>query len=130
MTTFSNRAELMIKFSDHETFSSFTAALDALPYLGSTTKIDLGLNVALEEMFQESNGMRSDALRNLFLITDGQQTGVDFALWREKFNKAGIRVIVIAVGNSIQRDLIHLVNDDEDLYIADNFDMLLSDSFI
>ena len=130
VATFSNQAELMIKFSDHQTSSSFEAALDALPYLGSTTKINLGLMVALEEMFQVSNGMRLDALRNLFLITDGQQTGVDFTLWREKFNCAGIRVIVIVIGNVIPRDLIHLVNDDADLYVAEDFDVLLSDSFV
>ena len=71
VTTFANRAKLMIKFSDHATYPSFEAAVDALPYWGTTTKINLGLKVAIEQMFQESNGMRSGALRTLFLITDG-----------------------------------------------------------
>ena len=120
----------MIKFSDHATYPSFEAAVDALPYWGSTTKINLGLKVAIEQMFQESNGMRSGALRTLFLITDGQQYDIDFNSWRENLNKAEIRIIVIGVGNVNQRELIHLVNRDEDLYLAKDFDMLLSDSFI
>ena len=119
----------MIKFSDHANYSSFEAAVDALPYWGTTTKINLGLKVAIEEMFQESNGMRSGAQRTLFLITDGQQFDIDFDLWREKLNKAGIRIIVIGVGN-VKKDLIHIVNDDADLYLAKDFDMLLSDAFI
>ena len=115
VTMFSNRAELMIKFSDHATFSSFGASLDALPFWGQTTRIDLGLNVALQEMFQVSNGMRPDKIRNLILFTDGQQTGVDFSLWGQRFNNAKIRVIVIGIGNVSQRNLIELVNNDADL---------------
>ena len=120
----------MIKFSDHTTYFSFETAVDALPYWGSTTKIDLGLKVAIEEMFMESNGLRPDAHQTLFLITDGQQLDIDFNLWREKLNKAELRIIVIGVGNVNRRDLIHLVNDDADLYLAKDFDMLLSDAFI
>ena len=110
--------------------SAFEASLDALSYVGSTTKIDGGLEVAFEEMFQESNGMRPDKIQNLFLITDGQQTGVDFSVWQKKFNDAGIRVIVIGVGNFRERDIIHLVNTNDDLYIAADFDELLSDGFV
>ena len=66
VTTFSNLAELKIKFSDHDNSSDFEASLDSLPYVGSTTKIDGGLEVAFNEMFKESNGMRPDKIQNLF----------------------------------------------------------------
>ena len=130
VTTFANRAKLMIKFSDHESASSFKTSLDALPYWGSTTKIDLGIKVALEQMFKESNGMRSDAIQTMVLMTDGQQTGVDFGSWRKKFNDARIRVLVVGFGNVRKIDLKHLLNDDADFYIAKDFDELNRDSFI
>jgi Mg-chelatase subunit ChlD len=130
VTTFSNQAALLITFSDHTTTAQFEYALDDLPYWGSTTRINLGLEVALEEMFQENNGMRSDEQQTLFLITDGQQTGVDFDEYRQRFNKAGIRIVVIGVGNVRHRDLRHMVNDIGDLYFAKDFDILLSEPFI
>ena len=129
-TTFSHQAELQIKFSDHTSYPTFESALEAIPYVGRTTRINLGLEVALEEMFQESNGMRSGVTQTMVLITDGQQTGVDFDLFREQFNRAGVRTIVIGVGNVRERDVRHLVNDDADFYQADDFDELLTDEFI
>ena len=130
VTTFSHEAEFQIKFSDHMSYSTFETALEAIPYVGRTTRINLGLEVALDEMFQESNGMRSDVPQTMVLITDGQQTEVDFDLFREQFNKAGIRTLVIGVGNVRERDLRHLVNDDADFYKAEDFNELLTDEFI
>ena len=122
----------MIRFSDHITSSSFAENVDKLPYWGRTTKIDLGLEVALEEMFQEYNGMRPNASQTMVILTDGRQTSkrLRFDLWREKLNNAGIRVLVIGVGNVNKRDLRHLVNHDKDFYIAKDFDVLLSDEFM
>ena len=130
VTLFSDQAALMIRFSDHTTTAQFEYTLEDLPYWGSTTRVDLGLEVALEEMFQESNGMRSDARQTVFLITDGQQIGVDYDEWRQRFNKAGIRIVVIGVGNVRHRDLRHMVNDAGDLYFAKDFDILISEPFI
>jgi hypothetical protein len=120
----------MIKFSDHENHSSFEEALDAIPYRGSTTKIDLGLKVALEEMFQEFNGMRSSTVKTLVLITDGLQAGIDLGLWRKKLNDASIRSLVIGVGQVDKRGLTQFVNNDADFYYAKDFDELLNDLFI
>jgi len=130
VTTFADDAKLRIKFSDHENSSSFENALDAIPYRGSTTKIDLGLKVALEEMFQEYNGMRSGTIKTLVLITDGQQTQLDFGSWRKKLNDIGIRSLVIGVGQVDKSGLIHFVNNDADFYYAKDFDELLNDLFI
>ena len=88
VTSFSNEAALQIKFDDHTTYSTFEAALDQIPYVGSTTKIDMGLEVALDEMFQVFNGMRPDVHQTMVLITDGQQAGVNFDMYRERFNQA------------------------------------------
>lgn len=130
VTTYSNKAELKIKFSDHTTNQAFEEALDGISYVGSSVRIDLGLNAALNQMFQESNGMRSGVHKTLILLTDGQQPRVDFDDYRKKFDAAGIRVLLIGIGNVRQRDVRHLVADDDDIYIAADFDDLYGDNFI
>lgn len=127
---FSDRAELMINFSDQTTLAGFETALDGLHQWGATTRIDLGLEVALNEMFQQSNGMRTAVLHNLVLITDGQQVGVNYESFRKRFNERKIRVIVILVGKARKEDIRHLVNAEADLYVAKNYEELVSSSFI
>ena len=137
VTVFSNDATLNIKFSDYYTYSdpspavdSFEEAVDTLSFLAGGTRIDRGLEVAYEQMFNETNGMRADATKYLILITDGQQAGLDYADWGNRFSNANIRVIVIGVGLVNQDDLLNLVAVDSDLRLADNFDELLNDTFI
>ena len=131
ITEFSTDAELKIKFSYHTSLAGFENQLDNLDHLAhGTTRIDRGLELALDAMFQESNGMRPNVTQNLVLITDAQQVGVDFEAFRKRFNEQKIRVIVILVGNVRKDDIRHLVNVDSDLYIADDYDQLISDSFI
>ena len=44
---------------------------------------------------------------------------------------AGIRVVVVGIGNRINRDkLLSMVKDSTDFYTAQDFDKLVSDSFI
>lgn len=138
VTVFSNSAQLKIKFDDFYTYSdppnppinSFEEAVDGLSFIGSGTRIDKALEVAYEEMFQETNGMRLDATKYLVLITDGRQNGVNYAEWANKFVNANIRVIVIGVGNVNENDLLDLVAVDSDLHLAKNFDELLNSTFI
>ena len=120
----------MIKFSEHTSFTAFEEAVDALPYWGGGTRINKALDVAHNEMFQESNGMHSDAHKILVLITDGQQHGVDYAAYATLFQNSSIRVIVIGVGNVNAAELLDLVAVDSDFHLAENFDVLLSESFI
>ena len=126
-------AELMIKFNDHKTFPDFEKAVDALPYWRGTTYIDQGLDVARNEMFRESNGMRPTAPKTLVLITDGIQTGkkIDFSSYKTFFHNEQIRVIVIGIGSNLNKqDLLKLVDVESDLHVAADFDELLKDSFI
>ena len=76
VTIFSTEADNLIKFSGEQTSSSFEEKVDHLPYWGSTTRINRGLEVALENMFQEKNGMRPNSTRNLIVMTDGQQASM------------------------------------------------------
>ena len=138
VTVFSNSSQLRIKFSDFYTFyeppnppiTSFKEAVGNLSFIGSGTKIDNGLKVAYEEMFQERNGMRIDSRKYLVLITDGQQNGTNYTYWANKFVNANITVIVLGVGTVNENDLSDLVAVDSDLHLAKNFDELLNSTFI
>lgn len=123
-------AELKIKFSDHNMFSSFKKAVNGLPYWGGLTRIDKALDVARKEMFHQSNGMRPNAPKTLVLITDGQQSGLDYTELAKSFRKDKIRVIVIGVGDVNTEELLDLVDLDSDLHLAKDFDALLKGSFL
>ena len=130
---FSRTAGLMIPFDKFTNFSGFERALDDLTQWHGTTRIDLGLEVAMDEMFQLSNGMRPGHSHTLVLITDGHQTGtykIDYEEFRKKLNDRKIRVLVILVGNSNKDKIRHLVNKKSDMYEAKNFDDLIRDEFI
>jgi len=130
---FSRTAGLMIPFDKFANFSGFERALDDLTQWHGTTRIDLGLEVAMDEMFQLSNGMRPGNSHTLVLITDGHQTGtykIDYEEFRKKLNDRKIRVLVILVGNSNKDKIRHLVNKKSDMYEAKNFDDLIRDEFI
>ena len=113
-----------------EDFATFEADVNALSYWGAGTQIDQGLAVALNEMFHERNGMRLDSTKTLVLITDGQQSGINYAAMAKLLRDAQIRVIVIGIGDVNTDDLRDLVAADRDLHVAKDFDILLNDSFI
>ena len=56
--TFSHVAELSVKLSEHDSLNDFKAAVDALPMMGSNTRIDKALQLTLAEFFSPNNGAR------------------------------------------------------------------------
>ena len=72
--TFSYYSELSIKMSDHNDISSFNKAVDAIPLMGSTTRIDRALRLTQKEMFAPANGGREDVRDVLILLTDGKRS--------------------------------------------------------
>ena len=58
---------------------AFNAAVDAIPLMGLTTRIDRALRLAQAELFEPENGGRPDVKDILILLTDGTQTPGKFA---------------------------------------------------
>ena len=125
VTLFSSTANLEILFSDHSTVASFGSAVDALPQAGGGTRMDLGLRVALDEMFQVLGGMRSSSTKCVILITDGQNNGaMNSVALKNEFLARNIQIIVIGAGKVDEKELKKLVENPEDLVIAHNMDAL------
>ena len=83
VVTFSYDSEHSIKLKDHMDISSFGAAVDAIPLMGSTTRIDTALRLAQKELFSVENGGRDIAPNILVLLTDGSQTPGNHAYFKE-----------------------------------------------
>ena len=118
---FAVNAKLHIKFSDHTDFDSFKEAVDKLPHTYGGTRMDIGLEVALSQMFNEANGMRPSASKSVLLMTDG--TNSDGPNWdktslKNKFRARNIKLIVVGAGAVNKAELEKLVDDPKDLHIA------------
>ena len=106
--TFSKEAEYNIKLKDHSNVMSFNLAVDAIPLMGSVTRIDKALALAQKEIFTISNGARVDLPKILILITNGKQTQhedtKDPVTLADELRKAGIIIIVVGFGTGINRE--------------------------
>ena len=129
---FGTTANLEIEFLDDVT--KFTSRVDAMEWMQSSTRIDLGLDVAYNEMFQTSNGMREseDCSKIVVVMTDGVNdeplSQLDPA---KQFHDDGIKVVVIGVGGHInETELLTLVKSDDSYHTAQDFGVFMTDSFM
>ena len=135
IVTFSYYSEHSIKLNDFTDISSFIAAVDKIPLMGSTTRIDKALRLAKKEMFSLKNGGRAGIPKVLILLTDGSQTAdvdaEDPALVADEFRNAGIPLIAVGIGAGVNKtELNHIAGGESNAYSADSFDELVDSSFI
>ena len=136
VVTFSYDAEHSIKLSDHADIKNFKAAVDKLPLMGYTTRIDKALSMVRDESFLPSNGGRANVPKILFVLTDGTQTkdkdaqnpsGIAAQI-REKY---GAVIFAIGIGQRINRaELAGIADGKSRVYLAKNFAELKSTEFV
>ena len=130
---YSDTAQMAIPFSAGKNNMGFKKAVDALVCPGGKTRIDYGLNVAWDELFQESNGMRASVPKAVIVMTDGECNPT--CEWRDsppgrRFREAGYRVIVVAIGTAVNKgELMPLVADSSDFHNALDFKELVTTAF-
>ena len=140
VVVFSSDAKLEIKFSDNQNYDSFEKAVLAINNPASLTNTLEGFEVALNEMFNESTGMRADQIpKNLIYLTDGQCTDNNFDCSREKFEEYGnrfrkrkIRKIGIGIGGFINDEAelqIILFVGKQNFIKKDNFYIIMTEEF-
>ncbi len=132
---FSDNAEVRVKFSEKNDAALFNETVDQLPLFGRTTRIDKALQVAHSTLFRPENGMRIDVPQVLIVLTDGAQTNAIDAVPPSQaiapFHESGVKVVVVGVGSGVKRDELNsMVRSEDDLYLAKNFDQLISGDFI
>ena len=132
--TFSSQVDHSIKLNDHLDIASFEAAVDEIPLMGSTTRIDRALRLAQVDMFSLVNGGRVGKPKILVLITDGSQTldsdTENPSQIAEEIRSAGIKLIVIGIGAGIDQDeLLRIAGDKNDVFSASSFEELIASEF-
>ena len=116
---FSDNARLHIKFSDHSDTASFNTAVDLLPYTAGGTRMDKGLEVALNQMFNAANGMRPNSSKSVLLMTDGSNNvPMDTTSIKNKFKARNIKLIVVGAGAVDKVELEKVVDSPKDLHLA------------
>ena len=133
VVTFSLKAELSIKLNEYSDIESFNKAVDAIPLMGRTTRIDLALKLAHKKLFSVANGARLSTRKILILLTDGTQTKMagaeDPDQIARQLRKSNITVIVVGMGSGI--NLVELKKIGRDFtYTAASFHELTSKKFI
>ena len=135
VVTFSFYATLSIKFSDFVNKADFKEAVEEIPFMGSTTRIDRALKVVNEDLFSESNGARRDVTKMLILLTDGSQTkdadAVDPGKLAKLLRQRGIHILSVGIGEDVDIDeLTHIAGSPDRVYTTADFDQLIEGNFI
>ena len=135
VVTFSYYTEHSVKLSDHTDLASFNDAVDKIPLMGSTTRIDKALRLTQKEMFSIGNGGRPGVSKVLIVLTDGSQTqdagAEDPGDVAEELRASGITVLAVGIGKGVNRtELAHIGGAAKNVYSAATFDELISRDFL
>ena len=135
VVTFSFTAEHSIKLNDHYDQDAFDTAVENIPLMGRTTRIDRALRMAQDVLFLERNGARAGVPKVLILLTDGSQTqSADMeepADVAKEIIASGIKLLVVGIGKGVNRvELEKISGSDLDTYTADSFDTLIQGDFV
>ena len=125
--TFSHKASVAIKFNQCKTKECFEDSLDAIAYKGGYTNIPNALNTAFQDMFTNDFNFRSNTKKFVVLLTDGDDTPekdkTEYMEIAEKFEKNGIKIIVVGIGN-VQEEKLILLSGEKDYFHPNTFDEL------
>ena len=132
VVTFSYNAEVSIRMDEFKKLADFKKAVDSIPLMGYTTRIDKALRLAKEKLM---TGARKDAPKLVFLLTDGSQTkdsdAVDPAVLAKELRDDGIKLIVIGIGKGTKLDeLERIAGASSNVYLAKDFNELMSSVFV
>ncbi|XP_054608629.1 collagen alpha-1(VII) chain isoform X2 [Dunckerocampus dactyliophorus] len=101
---FSDEPRIEFRLNDHKDRNSVLRALRGLRYGGGNTKTGKGISYVLQELFQESLGMRQGVAHVLVLITDGKAQ--DDVVPPSRIARAlGVSVLAVGVANADLQEL-------------------------
>ena len=133
--TFSYYTELSIKMDKYNNINDLSKAVDDIPLMGSTTRIDKALRQAQSDMFANKNGGRFGVNKVLILLTDGSQTqdvgAEDPADIAGEIRKQGINMMTVGIGPGVNStELARIAGGKKNVYQAESFDVLIGKTFL
>ena len=132
--SYSESAQVDIKFGEYTNVNDFTAALGEVRHQRERTRIDLALKLAAEKVFTAEGGARPNVTKVMVILTDGQQTETNDSTPLDEAVRPlldmNVTIFAVGVGSAIDiTELLELVGyRDENLFRAENFDQLARDS--
>jgi len=131
VVTFSDHAELSIRFNEFYDQASFDRAVSEIRFFNQGTRIDKALLLAGSQMFKIANGARGGVPDTLILLTDGRSQGNNEAIIAKALRRRGVNIIVVGITNSVnEKALQDIAGDPSNYFTAENFDILISEKFI
>ena len=135
VVTFSYYTEHSIKLNDHFNLDDFNQAVDKIPLMGHTTRIDKALRLTQKEMFTAANGGREGVNKIVIVLTDGSQTkdndSEDPGQVAKELRNMGYTVLAIGIGKGVNStELADIAGDKNNVYSAATFDDLITTEFL
>ena len=126
LVLYSGSASVKAGFDQYPTLEQFHKIVDDLPYENGSTRIDLALEKANQQVFPQA---RKGVPKIAILITDGKQTHTDHSkglkVASEPLRRAGVRVLAVSIGSGADPDQLRLVTEsDDDLFVPQSFSHL------
>ncbi|XP_070848719.1 collagen alpha-1(VII) chain [Chaetodon trifascialis] len=120
---YSSEPRIEFRLNDFKDRNSVLRALRALRYVGGNTRTGKGISYVLQELFQESLGMRQDVAHVLVLITDGRAQ--DNVVPPSRIARAlGVSILAVGVSNADIEELnkIAAPTSYKNIFYAPTFD--------
>ena len=133
--TFSYYVEHSIKLNDHFNLDDFNQAVDKIPLMGHTTRIDKALRLTQKEMFTAANGGREGVNKIVIVLTDGSQTydddSEDPASVAGELRNIGYTVLAVGIGKGVNvTELADIAGGVDNVYSAATFEELIGPTFL
>ena len=133
--TFSYYVEHSVKLNDYFNLDDFNQAVDKIPLMGHTTRIDKALRLTQKEMFTAANGGREGVNKIVIVLTDGSQTkdndSEDPGQVAKELRNMGYTVLAIGIGKGVNStELADIAGDKNNVYSAATFDELITTEFL
>ena len=127
--TYSDRASVEIKLSDHQHQEDLINAVESLKYIGRTTRIDKAIVVATKELMTPGAGRREDIPGVMVILTDGRQTPDSDTTPLEEaslsLEKLGVKTIVVGIGKlADEKGVQKLAVRNKDIFHAPSLELL------
>lgn len=101
---FSNEPRVEFRLNSFRDRNSVLRAIRAMRYGGGNTRTGQSISFVLEDLFQESQGMRRDVAHVLVLVTDGR--ALDDVLPPSRMARAlGVSIVTVGVANADLEEL-------------------------
>ena len=130
LLAYSDKIETVSRLSDFHSEGEFVEAVDSVPFIGSTSRLDTALSEANQQMFTVKNGGRVGVKQVLVVITDGVPSSVGddnpFKIVKQ-LRDQDIHVVVVAVGDAIKDGTLDALGDQ--VFYIDDYKKLNSAKF-